>query len=205
MCSKTLTSGGNGGIIYTKNKDLHWHARSLADRGKPFLDPNYHFRMTTNNLYPALNHNTDELSCAMGISSLSRLQKTINRRLKIVKKINQGLNDCKVVYPVNLALPKTKPSIFFHTVGVKVEKLKVSKIQFAKAIAAEGLTLNTDYRDITCEWKWIPNYVNNYTKTQNALSFRDRSFNILFNENYGDKEIKDIIKSILKVEKIYKK
>ena len=79
MCSKTLTSGGNGGIIYTKNKDLHWHARSLADRGKPFLDPNYHFRMTTNNLYPALNHNTDELSCAMGISSLSRLQKTINR------------------------------------------------------------------------------------------------------------------------------
>tara|TARA_Y100001970_G_scaffold292647_1_gene434829 strand:- start:1362 stop:2582 length:1221 start_codon:yes stop_codon:yes gene_type:complete len=205
MCSKTLTSGGNGGIIYTKNKDLHWHARSLADRGKPFLDPNYNFRMTTNNLYPALNHNTDELSCAMGISSLSRLQKTINKRLKIVKKINQGLNDCTVVYPVNLSLPNTKPSIFFHTVGVKVEKLKVSKMQFANAIAAEGLTLNTDYRDITCEWKWIPNYVKNYTKTQNAISFRDRSFNILFNENYGDKEIKDIIKSILKVEKIYKK
>ena len=102
-------------------------------------------------------------------------------------------------------MPDTKPSIFFHTVGVKVEKLKVSKVQFANAIAAEGLTLNTDYRDITCEWKWISNYVTNYAKTQNALSFRNRSFNILFNENYGDKEIKDIIKSILKVERFYTK
>jgi dTDP-4-amino-4,6-dideoxygalactose transaminase len=203
MCSKTLTSGGNGGIIYTKNRDLHWHARSLADRGKPFLDPNYHFRITTNYLYPALNHNTDELSCAMGISSLAKLQKTIEKRSKIVKKIDQGLNSCSVVYPVNLALPDTKASIFFHTVGVKVEKLNVSKVQFAKAIAAEGLTLNTDYRDITCEWKWIPKYVTNYSHTRNTINFRDRSFNILFNENYGDKEIKDIIKSIIKVEKFY--
>ena len=205
MCSKTLTSGGNGGIIYTKNKDLHWHARSLADRGKPFLDPNYHFRMTTNNLYPALNYNSDELSCAMGITSLKKLQKTINKRLKIAKKIDQGLKHCSAVYSVNLALPNTKPSIFFHTVGVKLEKLKVSKIKFANAIAAEGLTLNTDYRDITCEWKWIPDYVRNYKKTENALSFRDRSFNILFNENYGDKEVKDVINSILKVERFYTK
>ena len=114
MCSKTLTSGGNGGLVYTKNEKLYWHARSLADRGKPFQDPNFHFRMTTNYLYPALNHNSDELSCAMGIPSLQKLQNTINRRYTIAKKIDESLKVSKVVSSANLEIPNSKPSIFFH-------------------------------------------------------------------------------------------
>jgi len=205
MCSKTLTSGGNGGIVFTKDEKIYWHARSLADRGKPFQDPNYHFRMTTNNLYPALNYNSDELSCAMGISSLARLQSTINSRHKIAKKIDSSLEASKVVFPANLEISNSKSSIFFHTVAVDIDKLKVSKVQFANAIAAEGITLNTDFRDITCEWKWINKYTKSVQKTPNTLDFRNKTFNILFNENFGDPEIKDIIDSILKVEKFYTK
>ena len=67
------------------------------------------------------------------------------------------------------------------------------------------ITINTDYRDITCEWQWIPQYVREYNKTSNALNFRDRTFNILFHEQFGDKEVEDIIESILKVEKFYAK
>jgi perosamine synthetase len=203
MCSKTLTSGGNGGLVFTKDEKTYWHARSLADRGKPFQDPDYNFRMTTNNLYPALNYNSDELSCAMGTSSLARLQSTINSRYKIAKKIDSLLKASKVVSPTNLEIPNSKSSIFFHTVTVDIDKLKVSKVQFANAIAAEGITLNTDFRDITSEWKWINKYTNGIQKTPNALNFRNKTFNILFNENFGDPEIKDIIDSILKVEKFY--
>ena len=205
MCSKTLTSGGNGGMIFTKNEKLYWHARSLADRGKPFTDPDYHFRMTTNNLYPALNYNSDELSCAMGISSLSRLQSTINQRFKIAKKIDISLKESKVVHPTNLEISNSKPSIFFLFFAVDLDKIKESKVEFANAIAAEGITLNTDFRDITCEWKWISEYTSGKQHTPNTLNFRDKTFNILFNENYSDFEIKDIIKSILKVEKVYAK
>ena len=205
MCSKALTSGGNGGIVYTKNESLYWHARSLADRGKPFKDPNFNFRMATKYLYPALNYNSDELSCAMGISSLAKLQTVIDKRYKIAKKIDLALKESRVVFPANLDLPKSKPSIFFHTVVVDVDKLKVSKVQFANAIAAEGITVNPDYREITCEWQWISKYTRKHQKTPNAIDFRNRTFNILFNENFGDSEIQDIIKSILKVEKFYTK
>ncbi len=52
-------------------------------------------------------------------------------------------------------------------------------------------------------WKWIPKRVGDYKKTQNSINFRDRFFNILFHEQYGDNEINDIIASILKVEKFY--
>jgi dTDP-4-amino-4,6-dideoxygalactose transaminase len=203
--SKTLAAGGVAGIVYTKDRDLYWRVRSIADRGKPFHKPDFNFRMTTNFLFPSHNFNADEISCAIGTSVLSKLQNIIDRRHKIADKIDTALKATSTVRPANLELPNTNSSIFFHTVLVDINKLKVSKVQFAKAIAAEGITINTDYRDITCEWQWIPKYVREYQKTPNSIDFRDRTFNILFNENFGDKEIKDIIKSILKVEKFYKK
>jgi len=205
MFSKTLSSGANGGIIYTRKEELYRKVRSLADRGKPFFEPNYNSKITTNYLYPALNHNSDELSCAMGICSLSRLQNTIDKRYEIAKKIDNGLKNFSVVQPANLELPNCKSSFFFHTVVVDITKLKVSKVQFANAIAAEGIAINSDFRDVTCEYKWIPKYVREYKKTPNSINFRDKSFNILFHEQFGDTEVEDIIRSIEKVEQFYAK
>lgn len=203
--SKTLAAGGVAGIVYTKNEDLYWKVRSIADRGKPFQKPNFNFRMTTDFLFPSHNFNSDEISCAIGISVLSRLEDIISRRSEIVKKIDSALKACSAVYPANLALPNTKSSVFFHTVAVDLNKLKVSKVDFANAIAAEGININTDYRDITCEWQWIPPFMRKYQKTPNSINFRNKTFNLLFNENFGEKEIEDIINSILKVEKFYLK
>ena len=203
MFSKTLAAGGCGGIVYTKNKDYYWHLRSLADRGKPFHKLDFNSKITTDYLFPSLNFNADELSCAIGISILSKLQRIIDKRHEIAKKIDLALKASSVVYPANLELPGSKSSVFFHPVVVAADKLKVSKELFAEAIAAEGVWLRTDYRDITCEWQWIPAYVKEYKKTPNAINFRNRTFNILFNERFTDVEVKDIIKSILKVEKHY--
>jgi|TARA_Y100000294_G_scaffold169262_1_gene180178 dTDP-4-amino-4,6-dideoxygalactose transaminase len=203
--SKTLAAGGVSGIVYTKNKDLYWRMRSFADRGKPFHKPDFNFRITTDFLFPSHNFNADEISCAIGTSVLSKLQNIIDRRHEIANKIDLGLKASSVVYPANLELPGSKSSIFFHTVVVDIDKLKVSKVQFANAIAAEGIMINTDYRDIVCEWQWIPEYVKEYKKTPNSINFRDRTFNILFHEQFGDAEVKDIIESILKVEEFYSK
>ena len=205
MFSKTLATGGTGGLVYTKNRDYYWHLRSLADRGKPHHDPDFHYRDTANYLFPALNFNADELSCAIGISVLSRLQEIIDQRHEITVKIDLALQASKVVSPANLELPQTKSSIFFHTVVVDVDKLKVSKEKFAEAIAAESISINGDYRDITSEWHWVSERTTNYKKTPNAIDFRNRTLNILFNEKYTDTEIDDIIKSILKVEEHYLK
>jgi len=203
--SKTLAAGGVSGIVYTKNEDLYWRIRSFADRGKPFHKPDFNFRMTTDFLFPSHNFNADEISCAIGTSVLSKLQNIIDRRHEIANKIDVALKASSVVHPANLELSGSKSSIFFHTVVVDIDKLKVSKVQFANAIAAEGIMINADYRDIVCEWQWIPEYVREYKKTPNSINFRDRSFNILFHEQFGDAEVEDIIKSILKVEESYSK
>ena len=203
MFSKTLSTGGCGGIVYTRNEELYWKIRSFADRGKPFDKPDFFFKHTQDYLFPSLNFNADELSCAIGSSVLKRLPGIISKRREIARKIDEALRQCDVVLPINLELPDTESSLFFHTVIVDVDRLSVSKKDFAAAIAAEGITLNGDYRDITCEWQWIPDYVRSYSVTPNALEFRDRTINILFNERFGDQEIIDIINAIKKVESVF--
>jgi len=203
MFSKIHATGGCGGLVYTKNEEIYWLIRSLADRGKPFHSPDFNPKDPREFLFPALNFNLDELSSAIGISTLSKLQETIEKRYKIVKKINDLLKNSSLV---SSCCPKYEgyPSLFFHTVKVDIDKLKVSKKKFAEAVAAEGIWINSDYRYVVSEWKWIQKYLKYKKKTPNATDFKNKTFNILFNEQFSDEDINDIIKSILKVEGHYR-
>ncbi|GAG61444.1 unnamed protein product [marine sediment metagenome] len=70
-------------------------------------------------------------------------------------------------------------------------------------MAAEGIGINPHYKYVVSEWKWTRKYVKSKEISPNAIDFRNRTFNILFNERFTDEDIKDIIKSILKVETHY--
>lgn len=201
MFSKNHATGGCGGLVYTMNEDYYWTVRSLADRGKPFFRKGFDPKDPSDFLYPALNFNLDELSCAIGLSTLSLLPEVINKRYQIAKKIDADLKSSAVVSPCS-ENPKSQPSLFFHTVEVDISRLKVSKVEFAKAVAAEGIWINSDYRYVVSEWKWMKNYLDIRETTPNAINFRDRTFNILFNERFSDEDIGDIISSILKVESV---
>jgi len=203
MYSKTLATGGTGGVVYTQDEEYYWRLRSLADRGKPFRQPGFNFKNTTDYLFPALNFNSDEVSCAIGSAILPRLPEIIDRRHAIAQQLDQALLVTRTVRPAKLELPGSRSSVFFHTVVLDLNQLSVGKQEFIEALAAEGIWLNGDYRDITCEWQWIPEYTVNFRPTPNAIAFRDRTFNILFNERFTEREVDDLIAAIRKVEAAY--
>lgn len=204
MFSKAHASGGCGGIVYTKDRDLYWRLRGFADRGKPFHKKDTNFKDPGEYPFYSLNFNQDEISCAIGLSTLKKLQDTINKRLSIIKKINSGLKKCKVVKAVDIP-EHTIPSPFFLIVQVDCDRLSVSKVHFAEAIRSEGIWINPDYRYVVSEWGWMKKYVDGAIETPNASAFRKKTFNILFNERFSDRDIDDIINSILKVESVYAK
>jgi dTDP-4-amino-4,6-dideoxygalactose transaminase len=201
MFSKNHATGGCGGIVYTRDEDYYWLVRSLADRGKPFRDPDFDPKNPSEFLFPALNFNLDELSCAIGASTLSRLPDTIDKRYEIAGKIDTALEECLVVSGCRKP-PNGKESLFFHTVEVDVDRLSVPKAEFAEAVAAEGIWINPHYKYVVSEWKWVRKYLSSEANTPNAVDFRDRTFNILFNEQFTDEDIRDVIASIRKVESV---
>ncbi len=199
MFSKNHATGGCGGVVYTEDEEIYWRLRALADRGKPFHRPDFNPKDPSQFLFPALNFNLDELSCAIGYSTLARLPDTIEKRNAIAAKIDAALERSAVVSPC-IRLEGCTPSPFFHTVAVDSGGLTVSKVEFAEAVGAEGIAINPDYRYIASEWPWLKPYLTGEADTPNAVRFRDRSFNILFNERYTDGEVRDIVDAIIKVE-----
>jgi perosamine synthetase len=199
MYRKAHMTGPSGGVVYCRDLDLFRRVLAHADRGKPRWREDFSDRDPSTYLFPALNHHTDEISCAIGIASLGRLENTIMRRLSYVWDVAAGLAEhARMCRPYPLS-PCDSP--FFFPIVVDTDRIRCSKIEFAEAVRAEGIDLNPHYRFVVDEWPWVQPYLADDFKTDNARSIRDRSFCLYLNENYGEAEAGDTIEAILKVER----
>ena len=203
MYRKNLTAGASSGLVYTQDLNLFRKALGHADRGKQSWRTDLDQNDPGQSLFPALNFNTDEFSCAIGTSSLKRLPDTISKRVKFISRLIELLNSkSKLCKPYAF---HNRFSPFFYPIFMDINKIACSKIEFANAVKAEGIGLNPHYGCVVNSWKWAKPYFSDDFVTTNALSTRDRSFNLFLNENYGEEEAQDIISAILKVEKYYMK
>ena len=164
-----------------------------SDRGKPRWRDDFDDRNPPTYLVPALNHHTDEISCAIGYASLRRLPSTIVNRLSFVSDFVARLYDASNVYRAYRFMPSSSP--FFYPVTVDIDAITCSKIDFAEAVRAEGIDLNPHYKYVVCEWAYVRPYLADDFDTPNARSIRDRSFNLYLNEKYGEQESKDCVKA----------
>ena len=204
MYRKTLAAGGSSGILYTTDHDLYQQAQGHEDRGKPvWRKHELDLRNPGFAAFPAINFNTDEIRCAIGLASLRRLQESIDDRMAFTRALVQRVKkECAVVSPYNF---HDGFSPFYFPMFVDTDKITCTKTQFAEAVAAEGIGLGAHYGCLVSTWPWADPYMSDTFKTVNALSTRDRSFNLYLNECYGPKEVDDCIAAFLKVERHFKK
>ena len=94
--------------------------------------------------------------------------------------------------------------LFFLPIYVKLNKIKCSKIQFAKALKAEGVDLGEHYGCLFNVWPWTKKYLLDKYIAKNSIEARNNCFHLFLNENYKKKHAKDIVRAILKVENYYK-
>jgi len=198
MYRKAHMTGGAGGVVFANDIDLHHRALAAADRGKPSWRADFDDRDPNQFLFPALNFHTDEISCAIGISSLRRLSDTLLKRLTFLAELSGRLNDrADICKPYGYS-PNDAP--FVYPIAVDVERITCSKEHFAKAVLAEGIGLNPHYRYLVSDWPWLKPYLPDDFDTPNARAMRDRSFMLYLNENYGNSEAADCTRAIVKVE-----
>jgi len=199
MYRKAHMTGGAGGVVFTRDIDLYHRALAAADRGKPSWRADFDDRNPNQFLFPALNFHTDEISCAIGISSLRRLADTLLKRLTFIAELTGRLNDRAEICKPYGYLPNDAP--FVYPIIVDTARTTCSKEHFAKAVLAEGIGLNPHYQYLASDWPWLKSYLPDDFATPNARAMRDRSFMLYLNENYGNSESADTAKAIGKVEK----
>ena len=203
MYRKAHIAGASGGIVYTRNLELFRRALAYADRGKPRWQPDFDDRNPATYLFPALNLHTDEISCAIGLSSLRRLADTIVRRLAFVADLSSRLIDEAVVCQPYGYSPGDSP--FIYPIVVDSKRIACNKTEFARAVEKEGIDLNQHYQYVVAEWPYMKPYLADRFDTPHARSIRDRTFCLYLNENYGEQEAADAANAILKVERHFTK
>ena len=220
LYSKHHCTGGQGGVVFTKDSELYWKAKRFADRGKPFGIKNTIDGV--NNVVAGLNCNLNDLSAAIGCVQLEKLPSIIDNRYRIGESIKKGLENSTVV-SMGCQILNTKPVYWFLRMKLELNKIRVTKKIFCDALSKEGIMISASYRYIPSENPWFKNKAvlgksgfpwncsdykgekNPKFKLENAINVTDTHFNINFNENYEQKEIDDILLAINKVEIEYLK
>ncbi len=191
MYRKAHATGGCGGLVYTQNEELYWLARAYADRGKPFSDPNFDAKTPSAFMFPALNFNLDEVSCAIGLCSLRKLDETMRRRIEFL----QFLQSMMVVKlkRARMMFFSDQDSPFFQPIFVdSVENF--GAIEMGRELIARGVTVNPRYDYVVSEWPWARSFLGPLSSScPNAVATRNASFNLLFNENFSQIEAQSIV------------
>jgi dTDP-4-amino-4,6-dideoxygalactose transaminase len=217
MFGKHHCTGGQGGVVYTQNEKLHWQGRRFADRGKPFNVEN-----AAGNVVAGLNCNLNDLSATIGSVQVHKLPDIAKNRAKVGDAVKEAMADCAQV-KVGWQVPDSQSSYWFLRMTVDPDALTVDKLTVCKALSAEGLPINPAYRAIPAEFPWFqqkqvfgnsgfPWDCSDYkgpktpqARIDNAIHAVETNFNIAVHENYGQKEIDDIIAALKKVAAAYSK
>ena len=205
MFSKTVSTGGCGGIYLTRDQNLYKKMRLFADRGKPYDSMNFVARYFDQYALAGFNLNQDELSCAIGSSTLSKLDKIIYLRDKFACDLSKQLvklgSKCKVCFLKNKII---EPSYFYLIIKIDSPKLIKNKKKFVEYLELNNVPINGSCREVVMEWKWLKKDLKN-SNTPNAIKFRDSTFNLLFHEKYKKFHAIQIANMIYKAElKLFK-
>lgn len=220
MFGKHHCTGGQGGIVFTRNEELYWKARRAADRGKPFGMP-----AGTTNCLASLNFNLNDLSAAIGRKQIKKLNGIVERRSEFVKKLAEGLKKLNVKgVSIPEQLDGAEASYWWLRMVCNEENLTCDKGTYLSALAAEGISLNPSYRGAlaysmdwfkdrkvfgTSGYPWkSPEYKGNMNKDfecPNAIDATNKQFNLTVYESWGQEDLDDILKAFEKAEKAYSK
>ncbi|MFZ5805700.1 MAG: aminotransferase class V-fold PLP-dependent enzyme [Verrucomicrobiota bacterium] len=200
MYRKNHCSGGCGGLVFTKDLNLHQMARAHADRGKPYWIEGFDEKNPNQFLFPAMNFNQDEVSCAIGLASLKELEETNHTRREFLRYLHSRL----ILQSRVCRFPEITDSDapFFQPIMVDVKKLNCTKLEFAKAVQAEGISINPHYQYLAQNWPYLKSHWADDFQCSNAEEMLNHSLNLLFHEGYTTANANDIVRAIVKVESV---
>ena len=140
MNTKHLNTGGQGGLVYTRDPTLYRRVRQHADRGKPYGEP-----AATGNLVAALNLNSDELHAALGRAQLADLPGRIAARRAAVHRITDQVAEVTGgLLDVPDRLPGAEPSYWFLRLRVDPDRSGWPVAELRQALRAEGIPVLDD-------------------------------------------------------------
>lgn len=162
-------SAGDGGMCIMNDEDLYIKAMKFADKNYNRLGTAEAMRKIES-LAP--NYRMSELQGAVGLAQLGRLKWICEQRNEYGEGLTKGIEGLPGIYPPKIE-DGNKSSYWFYMLRIDEKEAGVSRDDFSKALAAEGVPNQAGY---------IPNCVYEYDifKNKNAYPGTDCPFGCKF-------------------------
>jgi dTDP-4-amino-4,6-dideoxygalactose transaminase len=222
---KHFTTGGEGGMVTTDDATMAEIARSVKDHG--YWEEEHRSLLEMEALYtyihhrPGWNYRLTEMQSAIGLKALERLDWMVDVRRRNAHYLSESL---KNVEQMNVAYeaPWAEHSFYKYYGTLNLDKLRVDRDAFVKAVRAEGVpigigTASEDYLEeifqkkvgygktscpFTCPW-----YKGDLDYTQvvcpNARRLSKEVFVLLVHPTIELEDLDDVIAAINKVAQAY--
>ncbi len=228
MFGKHHATGGQGGVVYSTDEGMYWRIRRHADRGKPFglsLQGGAGAGVGGAsaggaNAVAALNCNMDELHACIGRVQLQKLPQMLAIRRRNASRIATA---CEGLAGVRLVTdPAWGENIYWHLFYTfDAAAYRVSKEDYVKALAAEGLLAGPSYGHYPSRmiwareqnvfgtsrlpWSAVPGTrpAEDYP-LPNAEAVDERHFMMMVNEAWDESAVEAIIAALNKVDRAYR-
>lgn len=200
MYRKNHASGGCGGLVFTRRRRLYEQVRAAADRGKPFFRRGFDEKNPAQFLFPALNLNMDEISAAVGLANLAKLDAVNERRRQLVFRLQHNLAPRSRRFHLDSWTDADAP--FFVPVHLRQGCAGAAE-SAGRWLARQGVPVNPQYRYLVSEWSYLRRYLRGHSRTPNARATRNGSFNLLLHENWSPNDIDFISDRLMHYEKKY--
>lgn len=212
MSGKHHATGGQGGVVFTRDEETYWRARRSSDRGKPFGLEGQSLNVTC-----ALNLNLNDLSAAIGRVQLRKLPNILEGCRRAARLIGERCRGLHAV-EVDLGLPDTEGAFWFVVFRLATEKVSVDVDAFVRALQAEGLPFAARYTRPLTDHPWYRNravfgssglpwtsplYKGDPDREYPLPNLEDahsRLFMLKVHENVGEREADDVTAALRKVE-----
>lgn len=197
MYRKNHSSGGCGGLVYTRSRRLYDQVRAAADRGKPFFRRGFDEKNPGQFLFPALNLNMDEISASVGLANLGKLDGVNDRRRQLVFRLQKNLRQNSRRFSLDNWSDADAP--FFVPVHLREGPAGAAEAA-GRWLARQGVPVNSKYRYVVSEWPYLRRYLRGNRQTPNARATRNGSFNLLLHERWSPADIDFISERLINYE-----
>lgn len=183
--NKQITTG-EGGIIATNNEKVARLARSLRNQGRGEMGSWLEHELL------GYNYRLDEMSAALGISQLQRIEKFLAKRERVAKAYTEGLRGFDWVRPP-VVKPHVRMSWFVYVVTLAegIERDAVMRALVAQGIPARGY--------------FSPAHLQPYIREQFGFragelpvteSVARRTLAVPFHNNLSESEVEEVIAAL---------
>ncbi|PWH14939.1 MAG: polysaccharide biosynthesis protein [Anaerolineae bacterium] len=127
--NKQMTTG-EGGIVITNDEQAAAFMRALRNQGRAPGDT------WLSHTYLGYNYRLDELSCALGISQLKRLDEMLAKREQVAAWYSERLSELPEIEPPFIAPETTRMSWFVYVIRLDS---KIDRAEFARRLEERGV------------------------------------------------------------------